>query len=52
MWCDGGRSLCGGETRRKAGGETAFKGGDEKRDEGQAVACDVDGNERGILMIA
>lgn len=58
MWCDGGRdekrgrSLCGGETRRRAGGQTGFKGGDEKRDEGQAKACDVAGNGRGILMIA
>lgn len=46
-----GRSLCGGETSWRAGGEMGFKGGDEKRDEGQAEACDVDGNGRGILMI-
>lgn len=58
MWCDEGRnerrgrSLCGGETRRRAGGEMGFKGGDEKRDGGQAEDCDVDGNGRGILMIS
>lgn len=44
VWCDEGRSekrgrsLCGGETRRRAGGEM---GGNEKRDEGQGkpVMC-------------
>lgn len=57
VWCVEGRSegrgksLCGGETRRRPGGEMGFKGGDEKRDEGQAGACDVDGNGRGILMV-
>lgn len=28
------------------------RGGGERRDEGQAEACDVDGNGRGILMAA
>lgn len=57
VWCDEGRnekrgrSLCGGETRRRAREEIGFKGGDEERDEGQAEACDVEGNEKGILMI-
>ncbi len=58
VWCDEGRnekrgrSLCGEETRRRAGGEMGFKGGDGERDEGPAEVCDVDGNGRGILMTA
>lgn len=50
MWCDGGRNEKRG--RSLCGGEIDFKGGDERRDEGQPEACDVDGNGRGILTTA
>lgn len=57
MWCDEGRnekrgrSLCGEETRRRAGGEMSFQGGDEKRDEGRLKPVMwMEWNGRGILM--
>ena len=33
----------GPSVEEKQGREMGFKGGDEKRDEGEAEACDVDG---------